>query len=185
MVPRRGIAETLDAHTAKLLIKEVKMLDRIRHAADVAKFKADQMMRINRLQGEISNLRREIQAVREKIADAVVGLHQKSLLSHQELEDLCVAIDGLNAQIAEKEVQIAISVLRCPRHHMWLNRQARVPIVTSTYRLEQHSVPTVARQFPNPQSNPLLKRYITPKSVQTVELLSPPKRSSVRIAVSV
>jgi rRNA maturation endonuclease Nob1 len=82
------------------------ILDQLRRGVDTAKFKADQLMRINRVQGEIGNIRREIQATREKIANAAIELHQKSALSHQELEGLCIAIDGLSAQIAEKEAQI-------------------------------------------------------------------------------
>jgi predicted nucleic acid-binding Zn-ribbon protein len=83
------------------------ILDQLRRGVDTARSKADQMMRINRVQGEIKSIRRESQAVREKIADGVIELYQKGALSHQELEDLCVAIDGLNAQITEKEAQIA------------------------------------------------------------------------------
>ena len=82
------------------------LLDQLRRGVDTARSKADQLMRINRVQGEIKRIRRDIQAVRKKIADGVIELHQKGSLSHQELEDLCVEIDGFNAQIAEKEAQI-------------------------------------------------------------------------------
>ena len=81
-------------------------LDSLRRGADSAKAKADQMMQINRVQGEIKGIRREIQAEREKIAEGVIELHQQGALSHQELTDLCTAVEGLNAQIAEKEAQI-------------------------------------------------------------------------------
>jgi predicted nucleic acid-binding Zn-ribbon protein len=83
------------------------LLDQFRRGVDTAKAKADQMMQVNRVQGEITSIRREIQAVRDKIADGVMDLHQKGALSDQELEDLCTEIDGLNGQIAEKETEIA------------------------------------------------------------------------------
>ena len=83
------------------------LLDQFRRGVDTAKAKADQMLQINRVQGEITSIRREIQAVRDKIADGVMDLHQKGALSDQELKDLCAQIDGLNGQIAEKEAQIA------------------------------------------------------------------------------
>lgn len=82
------------------------LLDSLRKGADSAKAKADQMMQVNRVQGEIKGIRREIEAEREKIADGVIDLHKQGALSDQGLMDLCTAIEGLNAQITEKEAQI-------------------------------------------------------------------------------
>ena len=82
------------------------LLDSLRKGADSAKAKADQMMQINRVQGEIKGIRREIQAEREKIADGVIELHHQDILIDQGLTDLCTAIEGLQAQIAEKETEI-------------------------------------------------------------------------------
>ncbi len=83
------------------------ILDRFKQGVDSAKFKADQMMRVNRVQGEISNLNREISTLREKIANTALELHQGGRLSLPELDELCVSIDRLNAQTVEKEAQIA------------------------------------------------------------------------------
>lgn len=83
------------------------VLDQLRRGVDSARSKTNQMMRIRRVQVEIKSIRSEIQATRDKIADGVVELHQQGALSHQELEDLCTTIDGLNAQVTEKEAQIA------------------------------------------------------------------------------
>jgi len=83
------------------------LMDNLKRGVDVAKFKADQLMRVNRVQGEISNLRRDIQGVRENIVNAVVQLHKQNALAHPELEETCAVIDLLEAQIAEKEAQIA------------------------------------------------------------------------------
>jgi hypothetical protein len=82
------------------------MLDRLRHATDVAKFKADQLLRVNRVQAEISNARREVQVVRDQIASAALELHRGGSLQHAEIEQLCVAIDRLNALISEREALV-------------------------------------------------------------------------------
>jgi hypothetical protein len=82
------------------------MFDRFKRGVDVAKFKADQLMRANRVQNEIGGLRREIQNVREKIANDVIELHKQTALSHAGLDELCVQIDQFEAQIGEKEKQI-------------------------------------------------------------------------------
>ncbi len=83
------------------------ILDRFKQGVDSAKFKADQLMRINRVQGEIGNLNHEIAGLRDKVANAVMELHKGGKLAHPELEELCASIDGLNGQIATKEAQIA------------------------------------------------------------------------------
>jgi hypothetical protein len=83
------------------------ILDQFRRGVDIAKFKANQLLRIDRLQGEISGVRREIQVTRDKIASVVIELHQKGSLSYQELTDLCAMIDRYNTLIAEKEAMIA------------------------------------------------------------------------------
>lgn len=83
------------------------ILDQLRRGVDTARSKTDQMIRIRRVQGEITSIRQEIQTVREKIADGVIELHQKGTLTDPELENLCVEIGELNAQISEKEEQIA------------------------------------------------------------------------------
>ncbi len=85
----------------------MSVLDQLKRGVDTARSKADQLLRVNRVQREIKSIRGEIQAAREKIADGVMELHAKGDLSHQELEDLCAQIDGLNAQITEKEAHIA------------------------------------------------------------------------------
>jgi hypothetical protein len=83
------------------------MLDRLRHVGDVTKFKADQLLRVNRVQSEISNLRREIQTTRDRIASAALELHRSDSLLPAEIEQLCTAVDRLNAQIMEREALIA------------------------------------------------------------------------------
>ena len=60
----------------------MSILDQLRRGADTARAKADQMLRINRVQGEIKSIHREIQAQREKIADGVIELHLGAGATH-------------------------------------------------------------------------------------------------------
>jgi RNA polymerase subunit RPABC4/transcription elongation factor Spt4 len=85
----------------------MSIFDKAKQGVDVAKFKADQLLRVNKVQNEIGALRRDILGVREKVAEAVVQLHKQGPLSYPEVEDLCLKIDQLEAQIAEKDAQVA------------------------------------------------------------------------------
>jgi RNA polymerase subunit RPABC4/transcription elongation factor Spt4 len=81
--------------------------DRLKKGVDAAKFKADQLVRINRVQTEIAQLRSEVAAQRQKLADAALALHVAGALNQSELEALCQTMNDLNAQIALREAQIA------------------------------------------------------------------------------
>lgn len=83
------------------------IMDQFKRGVDKAKFEADRLVRINRVQNEIGNVKREIFSVREKIAAAVIDHHKQGDLLHADLEELCGAIDQFETQIAEKEAQIA------------------------------------------------------------------------------
>lgn len=83
------------------------MFDRLRRTTDVAKFKADQLLRVNRVQNEIYTLQREIDQVRARTAALTYELHQQGRLKQEELTALCQTIDQYNAQIGEKNAQIA------------------------------------------------------------------------------
>ena len=83
------------------------LFNRFKHGVDVTKFKADQLMRVNRVQGEIEGLRRQISEVRLQIAGAALNLHQKGALANPELEELCLKIDDLQRMIGDKEARIA------------------------------------------------------------------------------
>lgn len=85
----------------------MSIFDKAKQGVDVAKFKADQLLRINKVQNDIGTLRRDIQGVREKAAEAVVQLHRQGPLAYPDVEDLCLKIDQIEAQIAEKEAQVA------------------------------------------------------------------------------
>lgn len=83
------------------------MMDRLRRATDVAKFKADQLLRINNARGEILALNRSTQVLRDKIAADALDLYSQGTLTQPELKALCEEVDHLRARIAEKEVAIA------------------------------------------------------------------------------
>jgi len=84
-----------------------KITDGVKGGVEDTKFKADQYMRIQRVQGEVSALHKEMASVRGKIANTVIELYNQSTLSHKELVDLCLIIDQFYAQISQKEAQIA------------------------------------------------------------------------------
>ena len=85
----------------------MSIFDKAKQGVDVAKFKADQLLRVNKVQNEIGALRRDVLGVREKIAEAVVQLHKQGPLTYPEVEELCLKIDQIETQIAEKDAQIA------------------------------------------------------------------------------
>ncbi len=83
------------------------LFDRFKHGVDVTKFKADQLMRINRIQGDIGSIKQDISRIYSKIAVTAIELHKNSTLTNPELVDLCTLIDQLNKDILEKESMIA------------------------------------------------------------------------------
>jgi hypothetical protein len=83
------------------------IFNQFKHGVDVTKFKADQLLRINRIQSEIDGLKPKIAEMHIRIGHTAYGLHQQGKLMDQELVQLCAVIDDLNRQIAEKEMLIA------------------------------------------------------------------------------
>ncbi len=57
------------------------IFDRLRRGVDLTKFKADQLLRINRIQGEIDSLHQRIAEVQRRIAGKAIELHQIGSLS--------------------------------------------------------------------------------------------------------
>jgi hypothetical protein len=82
------------------------IVDRLKHGVDLTKFKADQLMRINRVQGEIDGLRQQIAAIQRQLGVTAIEIHNRGELTNKELEDLCLQIDGLNQAIAGKDAMI-------------------------------------------------------------------------------
>jgi hypothetical protein len=83
------------------------MFDRFKQTANVAKFKAEQLYRVQAVQNEISTVNQQIFGMRDRIAGKVLELRQRGPIGIPELDELCSAVDALLAQIAQKEAQIA------------------------------------------------------------------------------
>jgi hypothetical protein len=83
------------------------MFDRLKQAGNVAKFKADQMIRVQGVQNEIGGINQQLSMVKDRIANTVLELHKRGPLGIPELDEIIGSADALLAQIAQKEAQIA------------------------------------------------------------------------------
>ncbi len=83
------------------------MFDSLKKGANLAKFKADQLLREQRVQSEIGTINQQLNALKDRIAAAVLELHKNGPLGMPELDDLCSQADGLVDQIAQHQAQIA------------------------------------------------------------------------------
>ncbi len=92
-----------------------KFKQNVGQAAAVAKWKADQMVRSNKVQQEISNVKREIATARDQIAGVVLDMRQRGEPVPAELEPVCASIDTLMADLAQHEAQlVAINAEQAP-----------------------------------------------------------------------
>jgi RNA polymerase subunit RPABC4/transcription elongation factor Spt4 len=82
------------------------MFDRIKKEANIAKFKAEQMMRVQGVQNEIATINQQVNGVKDRIAGKVLELRQNGPLGLPEIDELCATIEGLQAQIAQKEAHV-------------------------------------------------------------------------------
>jgi RNA polymerase subunit RPABC4/transcription elongation factor Spt4 len=76
-------------------------------AAAVAKWKADQFARSNKVQTEINNTKHQVTTVRDQIAGAILDMRQRGEQLPPEIESVCANIDGLMAQLSEQEARLA------------------------------------------------------------------------------
>jgi hypothetical protein len=83
------------------------MFDRFKQTANVAKFKAEQLYRVQTVQNEIGTINQQIFGMRDRIAGKVLELRQHGPIGIPELDELCAAVEALFAQVAQKEAQIA------------------------------------------------------------------------------
>ena len=92
------------------------MFDRIKKEANIAKFKAEQLMHVQGVQNEIATINQQVSGVKDRIAGKVLELRQNGPLGIPDLDELCASIEGLQAQIAQKEAQInAIRAEQAPQ----------------------------------------------------------------------
>jgi hypothetical protein len=78
----------------------MSFMNKLGSAASMAKWKADQQMRIVRTQNNIHDLENQVKAQKNSLAEAVLGLYAQGNLSEESLKTVCAAIGQLNGQIA-------------------------------------------------------------------------------------
>ena len=83
------------------------MFDRFKQAANEAKFKAEQLLREQRVQNDIAGINQQVSGTRDRIAAKVLELRQNGPLGIPEIDELCDLIEALQAQISQKEAQIS------------------------------------------------------------------------------
>jgi len=80
--------------------------NQLQRGVDVAKFKANQLSRINKLQNDIANIVGEIQSIRKQIADTTIQLHRSNIDLPPQLVEFCKEIAKLENNITGIEQSI-------------------------------------------------------------------------------
>jgi DNA repair exonuclease SbcCD ATPase subunit len=73
------------------------------HATAVARWKADQQMRLLRSQNQVRELEGQIKTLKARLADATLTLYAQERLDEDELKEICAAIAQLHQQIDEQQ----------------------------------------------------------------------------------
>mgnify|MGYP001409846248 CR=1 FL=1 len=81
-------------------------LKQIRSKADQVTLEADKMLRINRKQSEIGQMRKQIEQVISQLGRAAYGLHSQGSALPADLTGPCEQIDAVYAQIKQAEQEI-------------------------------------------------------------------------------
>lgn len=81
-------------------------LKQIRSKADQVTLEADKMLRINRKQSEIGQMRKQIEQVISQLGQAAYKLHTQGSALPADLSGPCNQIDTLNAHIKQAEQEI-------------------------------------------------------------------------------
>ena len=76
-------------------------MDKIGSAAVAAKWKADQQMRVMRMQNSIHDLENQVKAQTTALGNAALALHAQGQLAEEALVEICAAIVKLNEKIAQ------------------------------------------------------------------------------------
>ncbi len=89
--------------------------DKIAHAADIAKWKADQKIRLFKSQSRISEIENKIRAEKSALADKTLSLYAQGQLAEDKLRQICAFISALHGQIIEqRNLQEAIRSEHAP-----------------------------------------------------------------------
>lgn len=74
-------------------------MDKMNHAAAVAKWKADQQVRIVRAQNSVREMENQVQSQKANIAEIILALYAKDALTEGQLIPLCQQISQIQSQI--------------------------------------------------------------------------------------
>ncbi len=75
-------------------------MDKLGSAANVAKWKADQQMRVMRVQNSIHDVEKQVNAQKAALADSALALYAQGALAEDQLKAICGAIGQFQAQLA-------------------------------------------------------------------------------------
>jgi hypothetical protein len=125
--------------------------DKIAHAAAVAKWKADQQMRLIRSQNQIGEIESRIRNEKSALADKTLALYSQEKLTEDDLKQICANIAVLHKQINEQQnLQEAIRRERPPEQQSYsANYPSHQIIEVSAESLSGLMCPQCKRQLPN------------------------------------
>ncbi|HVN53557.1 MAG TPA: hypothetical protein VMT46_04440 [Anaerolineaceae bacterium] len=76
-------------------------MDKLGSAAALAKWKADQQVRVMRVQNQIHDLEKQVNAQNASLASTVMGLYSQGTLVDSSLREICAGIERLNEQVRQ------------------------------------------------------------------------------------
>jgi len=84
----------------------MSVLDEMKRRKDQVALEADKLLRVNRKQGEISQLNKQMDALRLQLASRAYELYQQGLSLPEDLPKTCQQLDDVRARIGEIQSQI-------------------------------------------------------------------------------
>lgn len=86
----------------------MKLRDRMEHAANVVKWKADQQRRILAKQGEIRDVEAQIRTLKTSLAETALELYEADQLKEKGLLEICDQIAEGRSAISSKEDELEV-----------------------------------------------------------------------------
>ena len=94
--------------------------DRIAHATAVAKWKADQQLRLFKSQSRISEIESQIRSEKSSLADKTLALYEQKQLVEEDLKQICSTIAAFHGQVKEQQyLKEAIRTERPPEQQAY------------------------------------------------------------------
>jgi len=82
------------------------IFDRLREGVDKASFEANKIMRINKVQGRINDLNRQVEQQMVRIGEHLFERYQEGQVSDEELTGFCRQIEELQQRIEEHNAEL-------------------------------------------------------------------------------